>query len=165
MSEKMFKLPNNLQGRSLHVKVIPTVCNLENMLHKLIDALGDNSKLKRWETVSYKAYKIEDIKSKIMNSPSSEWRDIIRKHILNNKPSYFGAGCIDIYLVAYVTETFGTEKEIFFKYIKDNKISEKFNSSNAIWQVGRGDGVYLGILNKDGTVKDWDFIKQWVGEN
>jgi hypothetical protein len=32
----------------------------------------------------------------------------------------------------------------------------------AIWQVGKSDGVFLGILNNDGTVKDWDFMNKWV---
>jgi hypothetical protein len=40
--------------------------------------------------------------------------------------------------------------------------SDKDNSANAIWQVGKGDGIYLGILNQDGSVKDWDFIKKWI---
>ena len=40
----------------------------------------------------------------------------------------------------------------------------KKNSAQAIWQVGKGDGVYLGILNLDGTVKDWNFINKWIKE-
>ena len=42
------------------------------------------------------------------------------------------------------------------------QISDKPGSAQAIWQVGKGDGVYLGILNEDGMVKDWDFIKLWI---
>ncbi|MPM58076.1 hypothetical protein SDC9_104905 [bioreactor metagenome] len=33
----------------------------------------------------------------------------------------------------------------------------------AIYNVGKGDGVYLKILNEDGTVRDWGFMKQWIG--
>lgn len=36
-----FILPDNLGGRSIHSKIIPTVCNLENMLDKLIMVYGD----------------------------------------------------------------------------------------------------------------------------
>jgi hypothetical protein len=33
---------------------------------------------------------------------------------------------------------------------------------NAIYQVEKGDGVFLRILNNDGTVKDWEFMYKWV---
>ena len=90
------------------------------------------------------------------------WKQTIRKHILDGEPSEFGASCIDIYLVGYVSENYGKGKQSFFEYVKKNNISDKDNSAQAIWQVGKGDGVYLGILNDDGTIKDWDFIKEWL---
>jgi hypothetical protein len=157
-----FILPDSLRGRSLHVNVIPTVCNLENMLSKLVDLSGDISKLKQWEKRSYKAYKIDEIKFDILNSLASQWMCIIREHILRVHPDELGPSCIDIYLVAYVAEKYGNGKEVFFDYVKRNGISEKTNSAQAIWQVGKGDGVYLGILNNNGTVKDWSFIKRWL---
>lgn len=157
-----YNLPDNLRGRSIHSKVIPTVCNLENMLDRLAKLHGDFSQLKQWEKRSYKAYRIEDIKSKLDCSLKSEWKEIIRKNILNSNPSDFGASCIDIYLVAYVSESYGKGKHNFFEYIKINNISQKDNSAQAIWQVGKGDGVYLDILNTDGTIKDSNFIKEWL---
>ena len=33
-------LPDNLRGRSIHTKVIPTVCNLENMLKNFYKSMG-----------------------------------------------------------------------------------------------------------------------------
>lgn len=30
------------------------------------------------------------------------------------------------------------------------------DSALAIWQVGKGDGVFLNILNEDGSVKDYE---------
>ncbi|MDO9535551.1 MAG: hypothetical protein Q7J85_09545 [Bacillota bacterium] len=157
-----FILPDNLRGRGLHTNVIPTVCNLETMLNKLVDLNGEDSKLKQWEKRSYKAYKINDIKFDILNSPASEWRCIIRENILQSHPDELGPSCIDIYLVAYVAEEYGIGKETFFEYVKRTGISEKTNSAQAIWQVGKGDGVFLGILNNNGTVKDWSFIKRWL---
>lgn len=117
---------------------------------------------KQWEKRSYKAYRIEEIKNEILNSPEAGRKEIIRKHILAGKPSEFGASCIDIYLVAFVAETYGKGKEIFFKYVKENGITDKDNSAHAIWQVGKGDGVYLEVLHNDGGVKDWKFLKSWV---
>lgn len=157
-----YNLPNSLRGRNINENIIPTVCNLKNMLNKLVQYHGDFSKLKQWEKRSYKAYNIEDIKSQIIYSPETEWVKIIRKHILDGTPSNFGASCIDIYLVAYVSETYGKGKDKFFEYVKINNISDKPNSAQAIWQVGKGDGVYLDILNDDGTIKDWNFIKEWT---
>jgi hypothetical protein len=43
-----------------------------------------------------------------------------------------------------------------------NEITDKQNSAQAIWQVGKGDGTYLGILNEDGSVKDWGFFEEWI---
>ncbi len=165
MMEKLneFQLPDNLGGRSINVKVIPTVCNLENMLKKLVEVNGDFSQLKQWEKRSYKAYQIEDIKSSILAAEPYKWRGIVREHILGVRPSNLGASAIDIYLVAYVAETFGVGKECFFNYIKNKGISSEPNSAQAIWQVGKGDGVYLQILHENGSVRDWDFIMKWAG--
>ena len=160
-NQTKYDLPNNLKGRCIHTKIIPTVCNLENMLDRLVEVDGDFSQLKNWQKRSYKAYRIEEIKSEILCSPKNEWKEIVRKHILKGLPSRFGASCIDIYLVAYVAETCGSGKDKFFKYIKDNNISDKDNTAQAIWQVGKGDGVYLNVLTEDGRIKDWDFIKNW----
>jgi len=157
-----FILPDNLNGRSLKSKVIPTVCNLENMLIKFKLVNGDYSQLKQWEKRSYSAYLIDEIKDIIFSSSKIEWKNIVRNHILNSKSFSLGASVIDIYLVAFVSETYGVGKEIFSKYVKDNDITDKDNSVNAIWQVGKGDGVYLDVLNYDGRVKDWEFFNKWI---
>ncbi len=157
-----YDLPDNLRGRNIHSKIIPTVCNLENMLGKLIEVHGDFAQLKPWEKRSYNAYRIKEISSRILDSQRSEWGNIIREHILIGRPSDFGANCIDIYLVGYVSKKYGSGKDNFFRYIKDNNISDKANSAQAIWQVGKGDGLYLGILNNDGSIRDWNFIRKWL---
>ena len=164
MVDNQITLPDNLKCRSLHEKVIPTMCNLENMLEKLVEVDGDYDSLKNWVQRSYNAYQIDLIKDEILKASPEEWKDIIKEHILNQKPDDLGANCIDIYLVAYVVETHGGGRQNLIQYVKDNGISDKENSAKAIWQVGRGDGEYLGVLNDDGTVKDWDFFTQWIGE-
>ncbi|MFT9495889.1 hypothetical protein [Anaerosolibacter sp.] len=67
MSKRIEKMPDRIMGRSLNYKVIPTVCNLKNMLSKLMDVNGDFRQLKQWEKRSYKAYNIDDIKLNILN--------------------------------------------------------------------------------------------------
>jgi len=155
-------LPDNLRGRSIHDKVIPTVCNLKNTLVTLKELHGNVSLLKSWEKRSYNAYRIDKVKIQILNSHKEDWKEIIRNHILREHPSGFGASCIDVYLVAYVAEIFGAGKKRFFQYVKENGISQKDNTAQAIWQVGKGDGVFLDILHDDGTIKDVEFIKKWI---
>lgn len=155
-------LPRNLRGRSIHFKVIPTVCNLKNLINKLKLTNGDIKNLKQWEKRSYQAYLIENIKHEVLYSSQEEAIEIIKRNILDNHPNELGASCIDIYLVAFVAQTYGTGKKKFFDYIIKNGITEKVNSAQAIWQVGKGDGVFLGILNRDGSIKDWEFFEKWV---
>lgn len=163
MSEtNRLKLSEDLRGRNINNKVIPTVCNVNNMLKKLVKVNGDYSQLKQWEKRSYMAYLIDEVKFRILSEPCYTWRSILRELILSRRTSDFGASVIDIYLVAYVAETIGPGREQFFNYIYNKGISQKENSANAIWQVGKGDGVFLGILNDDGTVKDWGFMKKWI---
>jgi hypothetical protein len=157
-----FKLPDNINGRSLQSNVIPTVCNVRNMLLKLVAVNGDVQRLKQWEKRSYRAYLIDEIKGNIIYADSHQWREILRKHLLQQRLSDFGASVIDIYLVAYVSQTYGIGKNTFFTYINTSGISQKANSANAIWQVGKGDGVFLGIINDDGTVRDWEFMYKWL---
>lgn len=158
-------LPDNLRGRKLNEKVIPTVCNLKNMLAKLDDLNGDYFKLKGWEKRSYQAYLIDVIQTEILHKSKQEKIESIRKNILKQPPTLLGASCIDIYLVVYVAETHGVGKDIFFEYVKKIGITSNDNSAQAIWQVGKGDGVYLGILHNDGSVKDWNFITNWVNRS
>jgi hypothetical protein len=155
-------LPDKLRVRSIHHNVIPTVSNLQNTLVKLKELHGNVSLLKPWEKRSYDAYRIDKVKIKILNSHKEDWKEIIKNHILRGDPSDFGASCIDIYLVAYVAETFGKGRKRFFQYVKEKGISQKDNTAQAIWQVGKGDGVFLDILHNDGTIKDIEFIKKWI---
>lgn len=157
-----FVFPNHLRGRSIYEKVIPTVCNLRNMLEKLSGVNGDYSRLKPWEKRSYEAYKLDGVKARILRSKREDWKDIIRDHILRLDPHELGASCIDIYLVAFVSENHDSGKSRFFQFVMDSRISQKDNTAQAIWQVGKGDGVFLDLLESDGTVKDYEFFKHWV---
>lgn len=161
-SNRTIILPGNLRGRSIHLNVIPTVCNLKNMINKLVVVNGDIKQLKQWEKRSYRAYLIEDIQKQLMLASTTKRIELLKNHILAHHPNELGASCIDIYLIAFVAETYGPGKQIFFDYVKRNGISEKDNSAQAIWQVGKGDGVYLDVLNDDGTIKDRNFFAKWI---
>jgi hypothetical protein len=158
----VYTLPDNIRGRSIQTNIIPTVCNLKNMLKKLVMVNGDYKQLKQWEKRSYQSYHIDKIKDELLTVSNEEGIQILKSHILSFHPKELGASCVDIYLVAYVAENYGPGKNIFFDYIKSSGISEKDNTAQAIWQVGKGDGIYLGLLNEDGTVRDWSFFTTWL---
>jgi hypothetical protein len=65
-------------------------------------------------------------------------------------------------LVAYVAENVKPGKQAFFEYVMSNGITDMPNTAQAIWQVGKGDGTYLGVLNEDGSVREWSFFRKWV---
>lgn len=79
---------------------------------------------------------------------------------MSNDISIFGSHVVNIYLVAYFTENYSTDFTDFFIFTMDQGITNKGNSANAIWQVGKRDGAYLNILNRDRMIKDLDFIKK-----
>ena len=155
-------LPNHLRGRSLDTKVIPMLCHLKTTLNHLVELKGDASLLKQWEKRSYRAYCLGEIQDLIVESYPEEWPEIVKEHILSKDVNDLGASCIDIYLVAYVTETFGVGKEVFIDYVKSAGISTKDNTASAIWKVGKADGIYLGLLNGDGSIRDINFFRQWT---
>jgi len=160
--DNSFSLPNHIRGRNIYNNVIPTVCNLKNMLEKLDAANGDESTLKQWEKRSYTAYHIDKIEDRILFQTKEKKVAIIKEHILQHEPNEWGPSCMDIYLVAYVSQQSKPGKQAFIEYVLRYGITDKPHSAHAIWQVGKGDGVFLGILNEDGTVKDWNFFRQWV---
>ena len=155
-------LPDHLQGRSLTTKVIPMLCGLKTMLTHLVELNGDASMLRQWEKRCYKSYCINEIQDLLLESYQEDWPEILKEHLLSKDPCELGARAIDIYLVAYITETFGVGKDIFIQCIKDMGISTKDNTANAIWKVGKNDGVYLGLLNSDGSIRDINFFRQWT---
>lgn len=155
-------LPSKLRNRDIHERVIPTVYNLRNLIEKLEEAGGDERRLKQWEKRCFYSYGIDGFKTTFLQSNVEERIRLIREYMLSENPSKLGAHCIDIYLVALVAENYGPGKDNFFNYIHKNGITDKANSANAIWQVGRRDGIYLGLLNDDGTIKDWQFFAQWI---
>lgn len=164
MDNKSFVLPYELRGKKIKSeKIIPTVCNLKNMLTKLIENGGNYSKLKQWEQASYKHYNIEKIHKQLLNTTLEDQRiEIIRNHILNSSFEKLGGNPFDIYIVAYVSENIDIGREPFIEYCLNNGLAGTNNSAGAIYQVGKGDGIYLRILNQNGTVYDWEFMNKWV---
>ncbi|MFL0248087.1 hypothetical protein [Candidatus Clostridium stratigraminis] len=163
MFDKPFELPFELRGKKIKSeKIIPTVYNVKNMIGKLDENGGDYSKLKPWEQRSYKHYNFEKIHKEMLTADERKRIQILREHILNSSFDKLGASPFDIYIVAYVSENIDTGRDAFIEYCLNNGMAGTYNSANAIYMVGKGDGVYLRILNDDGTVRDWEFMNRWV---
>lgn len=156
------ELPTVFRGRNIFTKVIPTVCNLKNMLNKLEQNNWQYEKLKQWEQRSYKAYKIKNIISRLKESKKDEWPSIIKENILTLHGNDIGASCLDIYFVGFVCENYGITIEDMFNFLKEKSITEKVNSAKAIYTVGKGDGIYLDLLYNDGRIKNWEFFNKWI---
>lgn len=162
MNNSELVLGNVLRGRNINTKVIPTVCTLSLMLRHLRDYNWDKNKLKPWEKRSYKAYCIDKIIHILRVSEERQWPEIIKINILSLYCDEIGASCLDIYFVAYVAHNYGVGRKVMEEYCRSVKITEKLNSVNAIYNVGKSDGVYLGLLNNDGTIKDKEFFREWI---
>jgi predicted house-cleaning noncanonical NTP pyrophosphatase (MazG superfamily) len=164
--KETFKLTDSLRGKNIFSeRIIPTVCSVKIMLDKLREVAGEYANLKQWEKRSYKNYNIEEIKNQLLLADEEERISLLRKHILENDFSFLGANPFDIYIVAYVAENIGTGRTTFIDFCLKNGMAGTEKSANAIYQVGRSDGIYLNILNEDGTVKDWKFFKQWMKDD
>ena len=162
MNNNGLVLGNVLRGRNINTKVIPTVCTLSLMLRHLRDYNWDKNKLKPWEKRSYKAYCIDKIIHILRVSEERQWPEIIKNNILSLYEEEIGASCLDIYFVAYVAHNYGVGRKVMEEYCRSVKITEKLNSVNAIYNVGKSDGIYLGLLNNDGTIKDKEFFREWI---
>lgn len=154
-----------IRGRRIHELVIPTVCNLGTMLKKLRKNNWDTSSLKQWEKRCYSHFNLAAIHHEIVEQSEDFIITRIRRHIIEEFPAGFGAGCLDIYLIAYVYKNKFKEgdslREIVFEHL-DKHVTTNENSKRAVWQVGRGNGHFLKILGKKGHLADIDFIKSWI---
>ena len=162
--ESKINLVNSIHGKSIYSNVIPTVCNLRNLIVTLRESNGNTDQLKPWEKRCYKSYRLDELGYKLIDLTDNEIAEMVRNHLLKHDINHFGPNVLDIYFVAYVSETYGFNKAQFFNYLKDTGVTDRQGSANAIWQVGKGDGVFLNLLNDDGRVKDWTFFKQWISK-
>jgi hypothetical protein len=74
----VYTLPDNIRGRSIQTNIIPTVCNLKNMLKKLVMVNGDYKQLKQWEKRSYQSYHIDKIKDELLTVSNEEGIQILK---------------------------------------------------------------------------------------
>jgi len=155
-------LPDHLKMRPITESVIPKTYSLKTVLNQIIEMKGSDYTLKSKGKSCYKAYELGEIEDILLESYKEEWPCIVKTHLLNKNPYELGANAIAIYLIAYISETYGIGKEIFHQAIKEMGITNKDALIRSIWKVGHSDGQYLGVLNADGTIRDINFFRQWT---
>lgn len=154
-------LPKIIRGINIYQDNIPTGCSLRTMLQKLIETNGNTSEFKKWELNCFDSYNLEPIKSKLVKCENeSERIGIIKEHILDEFPINFGRNLVTIYLVAYIAETYGSGRPIFMGHLLPTVSNE--GSRQVIRNVGLGHGIYLGILNSNGSMRDFNFFKRLI---
>ena len=159
-----FLLPSELKGKGINSpKIIPTACSLRLMLKNLKSFDGNRSKLRPYEVQCYKHYCIEMLLPDILEATEDETVNIIREHLIKHSFYELGANPFDIYIVAYVAQNIGKGRKTFAEYCVNQGMAGTDNCAGAIYSTGKGDGIYLGILNEDGSVKDWEFMSRWLG--
>lgn len=156
------ELKDVLRERSINSKVIPCACSLKEVLLHLSEKNWNISKLKKYEKSCCEAYKLNQVLSMLKEFEEKYWPEIMKINVLSTYGEDIGANCAAIYLVGYVSEKMGIGEHMMKEYCKLAGITEKEICVKAIYNTGKNDGEYLGILNEDGTVADWDFLEKWV---
>lgn len=156
------ELKDVIRERSINSKVIPSACNLKDVLNHLKEKNWNISRLKKYEKNCYDAYKINEVLYMLKEFEEKYWPEIMKINVLSTYGEDIGANCASMYLVGYVAENMGSGENMMQEYCKLAGITEKDICVKAIYNTGKNDGEYLGVLNKDGTVADWDFFEKWV---
>lgn len=156
------QLKEILRDRDINTKAIPNPCSLKEVLINLKEKNWNVSKLKKYEKNCYEAYKINNILPLLRDFEEKYWPEIVRINVLSTYGEDIGSNCVSMYLVGYVAENLGIGEHMMSEYCKITGITEKEICIKAIYNTGKIDGEYLKILNKDGSVADWDFFERWV---
>lgn len=160
--EHEIELKDVLRERNINRKIIPSACNLKDVLTHLKERNWNISRLKRYEKSCWDAYKLDAVLVMLKEFEEKYWPEILKINMLSTYGDDIGANCASIYLVGYVAENMGVGEHMMQEYCKLAGITEKEICVKAIYNTGKNDGEYLGVLNADGTVADWDFFEKWV---
>lgn len=156
------ELKDRLRERDINSKIIPSSCYLKDMLIHLKQKNWNISKLKKYEKGCFDAYNLYGVLHILKEYEEKYWPEIMKINVLSIYGDDIGANCASMYLVGYVAENMGSGEHMMEEYCKLANITEKDICIKAIYNVGKSDGEYLGILDKDGKVNDWDFFEKWI---
>ncbi|MCL1948693.1 MAG: hypothetical protein FWF59_03070 [Turicibacter sp.] len=153
--------PDHLKKCSITENAGLKTHNLKTVLNQILEDSELENQLKSKGKSCYRAYGLGEIEDILLESYKEEWPCIVKTHLLSKSPQELGSNAAAIYLIAYITQHYGTGKETFFRMMKELGIASKDSVIGAIWSTGQSDGQYLGVFNSDGTIRDKHFFQQW----
>lgn len=159
-------LPRVLGGRAIQTgNVVPTVARFKNIITQIQTINQVNPEgLRSYERASLNKYYLTNTDPTEILNPmdGDDWISIVRRHILANNFPPLGVHPFTIYTVAWIAQKYGPGVTKFRETAQELKLGGTDKSINAIWQVGKCDGVDLELLNNDGSVADWSFFRHWL---
>lgn len=153
-----------LRGRNIINNIEPMKKTLKELLCELERNDWDKSRLIKNYSNLLNEYKLEAELIRIKEAKYEKRVKIIKNHILKLYGNEISNKYICIYLVGYCTSLNldGSIKMIINKLCTDVGVRYSSYMIKKIIDSGINDGVYLGILNNDGTIKDQVFFRNWI---
>ncbi|MDU1605142.1 MAG: hypothetical protein E6845_19480 [Clostridium sp.] len=157
-------LSDYIRGRSIKEKIIPQGSSLKGTLTHLKEKNWDYEKLTSSYKKTFDCYRLDKVIEKLKIATDAEYVSIIKDNILTLYEDDIGINCIDIYIIAYVLagEDNIDLNQGVYEFLKENNISESQYTTKKIIRIGKGDGVFLEILDDDGMVADYEFFRKWI---
>ncbi len=158
------KFTKDLRGRALNREIRPVNITLERLLRRLDGVSWDYSSLSLYARNVFDAYKLDRISEQLKGADKKQRKAIIRKHILSLYGSDIGDNCLAVYLIAYCADQSPGKPlpEAVKLFYKKAGIVKKPYQINAIVNIGKGDGIFLGILDSEGNAADLVFMRKWL---
>lgn len=153
-----------LRGRNIIENIEPKKQTLKELLSELEKNDWNRSRLLKKYNSLLDDYKLETVLIQLKEAKEEKWVKIIKNQILKLYGDEIMNKYVCIYLVGYCTSLNLEDslRKIVNKLCIDGGISYSSYKIKKIIDSGINDGVYLGILNNDGTIKDQTFFRNWI---
>lgn len=157
-------LPRILRGRDIIENIEPKKLTISELLNELEKKSWDRTRLGKRYNNLIDDYKLGALLMKLKEVNKEKRTKIIKNEILELYGDEISSKYVCIYLVAYCTSlnlNYSLRK-IVAEMFNEAGLSYTYYKIKKIIDSGINDGVYLGILNTDGSIKDELFFKNWI---
>jgi len=153
-----------LRGRNIIENIEPKTQTISKLLSELDRNDWDRSKLVKKYNNLLNDYRLETVLVKLKEAKQEKRIKIIKNQILELYGEEISSRYVCIYLVGYC-KSLNLEDSLrknVNKLCINGGVSYSSYMIKKIIDSGINDGVYLEILNKDGTIKDQTFFRNWI---
>lgn len=157
-------LPDILRGRNIIEKIEFKKQSLKELIIELEDTDWEKDKLLKKYRGLLDDYKLNQLLTILKNSRKEDWIKIIKKNILDLYGNEISNKYVCIYLVGYCANLCleNSLDDTLNKFLIDKGEKYTYYKIKKIIDSGINDGVYLGILNSNGSIKDEIFFRNWI---